>query len=652
MRRKIVQVLCLVAAFSLGGANVFFFSKAFCSASDELSQMEQEVISAKRMRQTILDRVQSVELALQSKFSKRASQPAPQPSVTQKTAEAPPTKIQENSLQFPEIVKKPVNLMVNPISTLVKYWNKRKSQGDINRALHYLKEHNYVKSLDVLKEAQRKDPQNTDIANTIKLVENEMSEQESAPPSAYTEGAAPPKAPSSLSLMPEDPEVRYEVAMADKKITVKEAVDIGLANYLPLQVAQKKVEVAKAKLREAKRALFPNLSGIWEEKRGAVARTSHYRGRTMKVQGTWPVFYGGELQNTIKQASANLESVKKEYDIIRSEQVLTIKKSYYAVVKAIYNAQYQSELFGEIQQIYQRVQSEYKEKLIPEVDYLNMESLYQQTYFQLESAKNDLASADMLLHQAINIDPDEPVPVDVKLNFMKLSVYLDDLIDLSLTNNPVIHKQELILESAYYGREVFKSKKLPHVDLQGSLGRQGEAARGLAIDTEREWFIGVKSSMPVGPNTINHTYTRRQFGPTVLALTGSQDLANRTQFDFLNNFAEMTDEKQAEADYFQAQEDFANKKNEVTAQVRDGYYEFQKSLIQVDASVARIRFQEKQLGVKRALVGLRETPVTELVGTLVELAQERFSFIRAVADYHISIANLNKVIGIEDYLTF
>ena len=54
-------------------------------------------------------------------------------------------------------------------------------------------------------------------------------------------------------------EALYKVAVSDGKITLDEAVEIGLANSVQAKATRKKIEVAKAKLTEAKRALFPTV---------------------------------------------------------------------------------------------------------------------------------------------------------------------------------------------------------------------------------------------------------------------------------------------------------------------------------------------------------------------------------------------------------
>lgn len=44
-----------------------------------------------------------------------------------------------------------------------------------------------------------------------------------------------------------------------------------------------------------------------------------------------------------------------------------------------------------------------------------------------------------------------------------------------------------------------------------------------------------------------------------------------------------------------------------------------------------------------------EIPDSNVVESMIKLAQERFGYIQAVSDCHTSLAGVNKAIGVEDY---
>jgi outer membrane protein TolC len=453
-----------------------------------------------------------------------------------------------------------------------------------------------------------------------------------------------------------DAEALYKVAISDNKITIEEAVDIGLENSLDIKALEKKVEVAAAKLTEANRALFPTVQGVINNNRGLVSGR-YYKGRSYKVNVTQPLFYGGELVLTVKQAQANLESAKQEYEKARGEYILKAKTAYYGVVKAEYNTEYQNELYEKIRLIYQRSRREHDENLVPEVDFLNIEFQFHQAFFQTESAKNDLDSARLILSQTLSLDSRQSLPVDLKLRFKKVDPVFDQVLQAAIDNNPEIKIKQMALDSAEYGVKIYAAKKLPRFDLRGSYGMLGEVFKDTTaiatdnhdLDLEKEWFLGITGSMPIGPNSVEVEQIKHVYGPTVLALTGSQDRSTKVSFNLLDRFADITDEKSAQATYLQAESDFKKAKDDLTVQIKDDFYNLQKSLIQIDSSISKVRYQEKQNSILEYMVSLQEGSLKDFLEGLIELAQDKFSFIQAVTEYDLALSSLGVAIGDPDY---
>ena len=469
-----------------------------------------------------------------------------------------------------------------------------------------------------------------------------------------------------------DGEAIYKVAVSDRDVSLKEAVEIGVANNIQLRALKKKIEVADAKLIEAKRALFPTVQGVWQTNGGHVAGQTmatdgstnladggqrFYKGESRKINVNQPLFYGGELVLTVKQAEENVKSAKSEYSKARSEYIHQVRTSYYSLVKAEYNVQYQTELNDKVDTVYKRVKEEHNQKLIAEVDFLNVESQYHQVHFQAESGKNDRQSADLVLHQALSLDSNEPLPVNLKLEFVPIHPQFEEILNLSLKNNADVQIKEYALMSAQYGIMIYNAKKLPRVDLRGSYGMEGEAFHDTRVferaadlgkgnnDLEKEWFLGVHVGMPLGANSVEYDQIKHNYGPTVLALTGSDDWTHKMTFNLMDNFSNITDEKSAQAVLLQSQSELEKAKNDLTVKIRDDFYNLQKSLIQIDSSIAKVRYQGKQNSILEYMLGMQETAVSNYLEGLIEQAQNKFAFIQAVVDYHIAVSGLSLSIG-------
>ncbi len=458
-----------------------------------------------------------------------------------------------------------------------------------------------------------------------------------------------------------DGEMLFRVAISDNKLTLHEVTEIGLANNMQLRAAKKNIEVADARFNEAKRGLFPTVQATTDINGGKVT-SRFYRGDSQKLNVAQPLYYGGELTNTVKQAEENLLVAKTEYKKSYNEFIHQLRVSYYSVVKAEYNKQYQTELFGKVNQLLQKLKQQREQKLVPEVDYLNVESQYYQVLYQMETSKNDVLSANVSLKQLMNLETPETLPLDLKIDYVKLDMDFNELLARAFENNADVRVKTYALEAAKYGIEIYESKKKPHFELRGSYGMLGEAFQddrrnpthtGLSgdttIDTEKEWFLGIHGSMPIGTSSIEYDQIKHVYGPTVLALTGSEDWRHHVAFNLFDKLNGVTDEKSAQYAYLQAQNELQTAKNDVTLRLRDNYYDLQKYLIQIDSSTSKLRYQEKQSAILEYLMSLQETTPSNYVQNLVERAQDQYAFIQGVADYNTALSSISLLIGDPDY---
>lgn len=602
LRWPYLLALCLVL-------QDFTIPKTFSYAEDGINTFQQEILYAKQKQQTITAKMDAAHLLLDSEKTR----------TLQEDAQALMQELAERGYS-----KSPADLKAEPAKELPKELPKKSSW----------------------------------ISNVTKVFKKDRSEPVKRPSYGYKDKIS-------------DGEALYKVAVSDNKVTLKEAIDIGLANSIQLLALKKKIEVAEAKLVEAKRALFPTIQGVYQTNGGhvpgdvlntdgggsLVGGQRFYKGEYYKVNVNQPLFYGGELVLTVKQAEENVKSSKSEYAKSKDEYIHQVRTSYYGAVKAEYNVQYQTGISDKVTVIYKRVKEEHNQKLISEVDFLNTESQYHQVYFQVESAKNDRKSADLVLHQALSLDSSEPFPLDLKLNFVPVRPEFEAMLGMALENNAEVRIKEYALISAQYGVQIYKAKKLPRVDLRGSYGMLGEAFHDTRVfqreadlgkgnnDLEKEWFLGVHVGMPLGPNSVEYDQIKHKYGPTVLALTGSDDWAHKATFNLFDKFSDITDEKGAQATLLQSQSDYEKTRNDLTVKVRDDFYNLQKSLIQIDSSIAKIRYQDKQNSILEYMVGIQETSVVNYLEGLIESAQNKFAFIQAVVDYHIAVSGLSVSIG-------
>ncbi len=450
----------------------------------------------------------------------------------------------------------------------------------------------------------------------------------------------------------------YKVAVADGKISIKEAVAIASANSIQAEALQKKVEVARAKLTEARRALLPTVQFQYEDNGGRNPGGSGgnrlYKGRNKKVNINQPLYYGGELVLTVKQAEENVKSAQADLEKAKGELAQQVVSAYYVVVKNEYHVQYQIDALKEVSELYKVIQAAHAEGLIPQLDYLNAESQFHQASFSVESTYSDLRTAYLTLRQSMNLESEEDLLLDLKLDIPKIDADYKKLVEVAMENNPEILSKQLAFLSAQDGVAIYEAKKKPRFDLRGSYGYLGEHFTDSEAQTDedqeklpqkREWFAGIRGSIPFGANSMEFDMVKHQYGPTVSAFQGSTDWRRSWKFNLLDKFQDITDAKNAEAVLSQAEADWQKARNDTAFKLKEAFYSMQKALIQIDSTMARIRYQEKQNGILKYTTSLQETPAANYLEGLSEQVSNRFAFIQAVTDYHVAIANIGVACG-------
>jgi len=541
-----------------------------------------------------------------------------------------------------------------PVSVAPAAATRKRAQEIANHAAAvYRDRRNYESAYELASEALRVDPQNRKAQKLQDRIAVDLDQHIDV------------LSPLGHPYRPPEGVIAYKIAVSDQVITLAEATDIGLKNNVQLIGYEKKIKGAERKLTEARRAMFPSLSGETTRSGGTIGGTV-YIGESYKINFSQPVFDGGELLFTLRQAQANVESDKAKYGKERAEYLYRVHEAYRGTVGADYNLSYQSALFDEIDQVKVRVDKEYGLKLAAEIDYLDTLSIHNQVNFQKESAGSDLINAKLILAQEMGLDPDLPLPVDTSLKYAEIPLDVPTIRHLAREHNWDMRIKDIAVKGAYYALKIFSAKKMPKIEMRGSFGLGAEQAlsststnsfggvdsepiNGVSLDLENEHFIGFEGSIPLGPNSVEYGYSRRFFAPTVSSFLGSEDYKHRAAFNLFDRLADMTDEEIAEADYMIAKAEYEKERLTTDVKAQEAYYSYKTALLQLNTSLSKIKFREKQVNILRLTTGMQEASVSSLLEQLVQLTEDRYSYVKAIGEIHSAVENINRIIGIEGY---
>ncbi len=435
-----------------------------------------------------------------------------------------------------------------------------------------------------------------------------------------------------------------------KILTLKESIDIALANSELLKIAQEEMKLAKLKIREATRALYPTASLKWQEESGASGSNAEdFRGREFAMDLQQSLADGGILRNALKQAKVNLEIAQKNYDKIKSEVIFDTKQAYYNLAVVQLNYRNQQGLVKEVSSILELSQKEFKNELVTQLELLAVKSQHNQVTNQLSSYEKEFSLAQLNLSQILNFKSDQPLVAEDVVLPAVLNTSLDDYLNLAYKIRPEIKISQLTTVFSDYGRKIAEGQGWPKVSFTGSSGLADEAFQSQSLKLGSEWYAGLKVDIPWGGNTLESA-TNLQKKKLSQGFTSPSDIRTQTlTLSLLDNLKYFSDKKLASINYQKSLEEYNKTKETVGMEVRRAYFSCLKAMNQMEGLREQLLLDEKEVKVKEGLREINEAETSDVLGAKIKLWSDRSTFFQEEGNYYIALANLEKAVGVSDY---
>jgi outer membrane protein TolC len=450
---------------------------------------------------------------------------------------------------------------------------------------------------------------------------------------------------------------------------VDECVQIALANSPRFEVAEMQIKMAEIRLWEARRGILPTVTGRYESTSGQIGSEGyarHYLGHKYKVELKQNLFDGMEKWFAIQQADTNLDIAKLEKEQMRNEVIEEVKKGYYNLDKSIKAHVIQLES-QEITDGYWDIVSKMDEQeLVAKVEYLKVRGQALQADFQALSSEENVSLAEMVLFHAMGIEPEENIKIKpVESPETLLSIGLKNCYALALVNAPGFQIKGKTIEYYNFERKMKKARAWPKVDFNGSFGAAYENFQPLNLPSDyvgdasgpsrsgrkmqAEWYAGVKTSVPMWGNTVEHNYVREMWAPTVSAFRGSQSATNYFAVKFLDDMAYFSNLQESKIGFERAKYEYDKARKDLILGVKEVYFKYRKSIVQMDIARAQVEHQRQYVKVLAEKQRLGEMETSRVIEELIKQSEHEYGYIQADASYYIAIAGLNKAIGLPEH---
>jgi len=473
--------------------------------------------------------------------------------------------------------------------------------------------------------------------------------------------------------------------LAKDKHSLEDVISRSVQVHLPAQIARERIELAEKRILKAFRDFFTDIDFSRVQKDGTLT-TDGYKSRSWRLAFRQPLFKGGILWNTFQLEMSGRETARREYDKTVSDLVADVSKAYFEYERA-WNVLQDRKRLSEKSREAKRISDEkFQAQLISEIEKLNVDSLFSQSQYDLETAEQDLELAKLELQRFLALDIADPITVESVYQIDNIQLVdlsgepvvlslkddmaakpmpapdikdsrkvVDHYVDMAYAHRPDLQVEASKLHAARLSRKISAGKMLPEWDLVVEFGELAEAFETVTHKPRYhdEWKIGSEVSWNLGGSTLKHAFDHDQRAPSVSLFQGQQGPISDTHtfnvsfFDNLNSLAELKETKIAALEQVVELE---KTERDVIREVKEAYFNYNKALIQVESNYKRMNYRERLSELAKHRLGTNEIQVSEYLQSEIDYSEERSQVHKALSDFYTSKANLNRAIGVRDYL--
>jgi outer membrane protein TolC len=504
-----------------------------------------------------------------------------------------------------------------------------------------------ISGKETVKQELKKAEQQIRVPDMAKVAPAALSQEEPSE-EELPKGKEPKPAQEALTVKPfgEKPVVE---PLTYSPQDLEQLIEDASRRYAPLKAEQEEVNVARMKLKEARRALYPQASLKGTMTKGEVYNVD-FKERSYGLQLEQPIYASGALRNTYKQAFVNLDLARKRYAKLKADYAYEVQEAYWSVVAAKINLKHQRQLLNDVLKLWEPAKKIYEEELSTKSEFLNIQTQVNQIHYQQLVAEKDLQMANLKLMHKLNLPSLEGVmtPDTIEPAWTQ-TLSLDELKQLAFKNRPEYQINKLLVESSQYEYKIAKEKNSLRVDVTGFYGRSGGAYITEPLRMQDDWFVWFKGTKSFGGNNASYSYTQNKTSPKLGQSTRTASASNSVEVGILDNYKGLTEVAQAKSSLEKAKADLQETKFTIEEEIEDSYTNWEKSLLQMKNAASKVDFRETTLQSLESQVALGEASLSQLLEAKIRLEDEFSVYNQALSSYKVSLAKLNKAIGIANY---
>lgn len=345
-------------------------------------------------------------------------------------------------------------------------------------------------------------------------------------------------------------------------------------------------------------------TGAWTGEYWKGIGNSHSNGLTASL----PIFTGGKLKGTIKQAKANYQynqvGVQRTYNEMRS----TVTDGYFTMLQADNMQKLSAESVARLEDHLKNVQAQYDVGVVAKVDVLRSQVELANAKQTLIQAENSYQVAEANMNKIVGLPMDTNLKLDNLLVYNAYDKNMDDCLAYAAEHRPELMQAQYTVDAAKGALMVARSGHMPQVAASAS---QSWSDTNWPGDEKGNWGVGVNVSMNVFDT-----------GVTLSKIHG------------------------AEADLKKAEETYRNTVDSVNLDVRSNYLGLREAEKRISTTKLAVEQADEDYRIAQLRYMSGVGTNTDVLDAQVALTQAKTNYTQALYDYNTSKTALETSIGV------
>jgi len=412
------------------------------------------------------------------------------------------------------------------------------------------------------------------------------------------------------------------------RLTLEKSIELALSQNPFYLASQQRVDAAQAQVREAAAQFFPSLNAQGQQnldekvfvlefpsmipggrpQRVALDFTKDYQ---LSLALSVPLYTGGRLTAGYKSAKLNYLSSQESARQTTQETVFNVKRGFYNYLLAKELVRVSEEALALAERLLQNIRNMYEVGMSSRLDLLRADVRVANLKPPVIQAHNSLALAEISLKTLLGLDVAQPVEIVGEMTYAPVEVDLDESIAQSLANRPELN--QLLYQKQMAGEmiKIAKADYLPTIAISGNYNFWADNLNFKRDNWQSFYAFNLVLNIPI--------------------FNGLRTPAKVAQSKALIRELEHTEKGLVNNIKFEVQAAYLN-----LNQAKESLLSQEKN---VDAARESVRVAELNYG--EGLI-----TITDVGSAQVALSEARINYLRAIYDYAISLAQLDKAMGV------